>query len=73
MEVGATELSTSALSEKTDAHVVLLQRLTSHLVAIYLITYKYEAFHVSQLSDSLAEEKYQHSISFCYRPSFNSF
>ena len=75
-ESGDTGFSSSALSEKTGVDVVLLQGLTRHLVAMYLITYHNGAFHATKLSNSLAEENYQHSISFCYdvaRPSFNGF
>ncbi|KFZ04842.1 hypothetical protein V501_08932 [Pseudogymnoascus sp. VKM F-4519 (FW-2642)] len=66
----------SALSEKAGVDVALLERLTRHLVAMYLITYHDGAFHATTLSNGLAEENYQHSISFCYdaaRPSFNGF
>lgn len=66
----------SSLSEKTGIYLALLQRLTRHLVAMYLITYHDGAFHATTLSNSLAEENCQHSKSFCYdaaRPSFNGF
>jgi hypothetical protein len=53
-EAGATGLSAAALSEKTGVDVVLLQRLTRHLVAMHLITYLEGAFHATKLSDSLA-------------------
>jgi hypothetical protein len=75
-EAGDAGLSASALSEKTGIDVVLLPRLVRHLVAMHIITYHDGAFHVTKLSKSLAEERYQHSISFCYdaaRPSFNGF
>ncbi|OBT81411.1 hypothetical protein VE02_09916 [Pseudogymnoascus sp. 03VT05] len=75
-EAGDAGLSASALSEKTGVDVSLLQRLTRHLVAMYLITYHNGAFHATTLSNGLAEENYQHSISFCYdtgRLSFNGF
>ena len=61
---------------KTGVDIVLLQRLTRHLVAMYIITYHDGAFHATALSNELAAENYQHSISFCYdaaRPSFNGF
>ncbi|PYH88653.1 putative O-methyltransferase [Aspergillus ellipticus CBS 707.79] len=69
-------LGASALSTKTGVDVVLLQRLTRHLVAMHLLKYHNDAFHATPLSNGLAEEKYQHSLSFCYnaaRPSFNGF
>lgn len=75
-DAGDTGLSASALCEKTGVDVVLLQRLMRHLVAMYLITFHDGAFHATTLSNGLAEENYQHSISFCYdvaRPSFNGF
>ncbi|OBT96238.1 hypothetical protein VE01_05748 [Pseudogymnoascus verrucosus] len=75
-EAGGAGLSASALSEKTGVDVALLERLTRHLVAMYLITYHDGAFHATTLSNGHAEENYQHSISFCYdaaRPSFNGF
>jgi hypothetical protein len=75
-EAGNAGLSASALSERTGVDVALLQRLTRHLVAMYLITYHDGAFHATALSNGLAEENYQHSLSFCYdtgRPSFNGF
>ncbi|RAK95487.1 putative O-methyltransferase [Aspergillus ibericus CBS 121593] len=75
-EAGNIRLTPSALSEKTGVQLALLQRLTRHLVAMYLITYHDGAFHATTLSNGLAEENYQHSISFYYdtaRPSFNGF
>jgi hypothetical protein len=75
-EAGDAGLSASGLSGKTGIDVVLLQRLLRHLVAMYLITYHCGAFHATKVSNSLAEENYQHSIYFCYdtaRPSFNGF
>jgi hypothetical protein len=75
-DAGDAGLSATALSEKTGVDVVLLQRLTRHLVAMHLVTYHDDAFHGTQLSNALAEENYQHSIAFCYdtaRPSFNGF
>ncbi|KAL4757606.1 S-adenosyl-L-methionine-dependent methyltransferase [Aspergillus foveolatus] len=61
-EAGPDSLCAAGLSQRTGIHVLLLERLARHLVAI--------------LSDGLAEENYQHSISLCYdtaRPSFNGF
>lgn len=75
-EAGDGGLSAPVLSEKTGVDILLLQRLVRHLVAMYIITYHDGAFHATPLSNSLAEENYQHSISFCYdaaRPSFNGF
>ncbi|KAL4860445.1 O-methyltransferase-domain-containing protein [Aspergillus spectabilis] len=75
-EAGDAGLSGPSLSEKTGIDLVLLQRLARHLVAMYLISYKDGVFLGTTLSNGLAEENYQHSISFCYdtaRPSFNGF
>lgn len=75
-DAGDAGLSASALSEKTGVDVILLERLVRHLVSMHLITFHNGAFHATRLSNSLAEERYQHSISFCYdaaRPSFNGF
>lgn len=47
-----------------------------HLVTTHLITYDDGKFHATALSNSLAEEQFQHTISFCFdvaRPSFNGF
>ncbi|KAL4862146.1 hypothetical protein BDV12DRAFT_190624 [Aspergillus spectabilis] len=75
-EAGNAGLSAPTLSQKTGIDLILLQRLARHLVAMYLIAYRDGAFHGTTLSNGLAEENYQHSISFCYdtaRPSFNGF
>lgn len=75
-EAGDAGLNPSILSEKTGINEPLLRRLMSHLVTMHIITYRDGAFHRTALSDGLAEERYQHSISFCYdasRPSFNGF
>ncbi|PYI15646.1 putative O-methyltransferase [Aspergillus japonicus CBS 114.51] len=75
-DAGEAGLSPSALAAKTGVDVVLLQRLTRHLVAMYLISFHHGAFHGTPLSDQLAADNYQDSISFCYdtaRPSFNNF
>ncbi|KAJ5094095.1 hypothetical protein N7456_009956 [Penicillium angulare] len=75
-EAGNKGLSPSALSEKTGINVSLLERLIRHLVAMNLITFHNGVFLGTKLSNDLAAEKYQHSISFCYdasRPAFNGF
>jgi hypothetical protein len=75
-EAGDAGLGAAALAEKTGIEPDLLQRLARHLVAMNLLTYHNGAFHATALSNGLAEEKYQHSISFCYdaaRASFNGF
>ncbi|KAF1814599.1 putative hydroxyindole O-methyltransferase [Eremomyces bilateralis CBS 781.70] len=75
-EAGDAGLSGAALAEKTGFDVDLLERLARHLVAMNILTYHDGAFHATALSKSLAEENYQHSISFCYdaaRASFNGF
>ncbi|RAL09103.1 putative hydroxyindole O-methyltransferase [Aspergillus homomorphus CBS 101889] len=69
-------LSPADLAQKTGVDVVLLQRLTRHLVAMYLISFRDGVFYGTPLSNQLAAENYQDSISFCYdtaRPSFNKF
>lgn len=69
-------LRASVLSEKTGVDVVLLERLTRHLVAMHIVEFHDGTFRATPLSNGLAEENYQHSISFCYdvaRPSFNGF
>ncbi|KAL4807931.1 S-adenosyl-L-methionine-dependent methyltransferase [Aspergillus unguis] len=73
---GPNGLSATSLASKTGIDVLLLQRLARHLVAMHLLSFKNGAFVPTRLSDGLAEENYQHSISFCYdtaRPSFNGF
>ncbi|KAL3429516.1 S-adenosyl-L-methionine-dependent methyltransferase [Aspergillus tetrazonus] len=75
-EAGPDGLCAAALSQKTGIDVSLLERLARHLVAMYLLSSKDGAFRATSLSNGLAEENYQHSISFCYdtaRPSFNGF
>ncbi|PLB54862.1 putative O-methyltransferase [Aspergillus steynii IBT 23096] len=75
-EAGEAGMDAVSLSEKTGVDVVLLRRLLRHLVTMYIIGYSQGSFHRTALSDDLAEEKYQHSISFCYdvaRPNFNGF
>ncbi|KAL4946432.1 hypothetical protein BDV06DRAFT_122027 [Aspergillus oleicola] len=73
---GDNGLTPDALSQKTGIDVLLLQRLARHLVAMNILSFSNGAFHPTRLSNGLAEENYQHSISFCYdtaRPSFNGF
>ncbi|KAK4867735.1 hypothetical protein LT330_001245 [Penicillium expansum] len=75
-EAGDAGLTPSAFSQKTQIDSTLLQRLTRHLVAMNLVSFHDGAFYATKLSNSLAAENYQHSISFCYdvaRPSFNGF
>ncbi|OKL59219.1 hypothetical protein UA08_05527 [Talaromyces atroroseus] len=75
-DAGEAGICANVLSEKTGVDVVLLQRLARHLVAMYIISFHHGTFHATPLSNSLARENYQHSISFCYdaaRPSFNGF
>ncbi|PYI03680.1 putative O-methyltransferase [Aspergillus sclerotiicarbonarius CBS 121057] len=75
-DAGSDGLGAAALSDKTGVQLALLQRLARHLVAMYVITYHDGAFRATALSNGLAEDNYQHSISFCYdaaRPSFNGF
>jgi hypothetical protein len=73
---GDAGLNASALAEETGVEAILLSRLMRHLVAMHLVTFHGGAFHGTALSNGLAEENYQHSISFCYdaaRTSFNGF
>jgi hypothetical protein len=75
-DAGEAGLSETALSEKTGIEADLLQRLARHLVAMNVLTFYNGTFHGTKLSDALAAENYQESISFCYeaaRPSFNAF
>ncbi|KAJ6191179.1 Winged helix-turn-helix transcription repressor DNA-binding [Penicillium mononematosum] len=73
-EATPTGLSPVALSEKTGVDVDLLTRLARHLVAMNVLAFHSGAFHGTALSNGLVEERYQHSILFCYdatRKSFN--
>ncbi|KAI2710175.1 hypothetical protein CBS147332_5876 [Penicillium roqueforti] len=75
-DAGDTGLTPSAFSQKTQIDNILLQRLTRHLVAMNLVKFHDGVFYATKLSNSLAAENYQSSISFCYdvaRPSFNGF
>ncbi|KAH8428364.1 uncharacterized protein LDX57_006065 [Aspergillus melleus] len=72
-EAGDAGFEPKLLSEKTGVDVILLQRLLRHLVTMHVIAYYNGTFQSTILSNELAKEKYQHSISFCYdasRPSF---
>ncbi|CAG8893657.1 unnamed protein product [Penicillium egyptiacum] len=73
-EAAPTRLTSVALSEKTGVDVNLLTRLARHLVAMNVLAFHLGAFHATALSNGLVEERYQHSILFCYdatRPAFN--
>ncbi|PKY08614.1 putative O-methyltransferase [Aspergillus campestris IBT 28561] len=75
-DAGDNGLDASTLANKTGVHELLLQRLMRHLVTMHLVTFHDGAFHGTKLSNGLAEERYQHSVSFCYdvsRPIFNKF
>ncbi|OQE42078.1 hypothetical protein PENCOP_c004G03679 [Penicillium coprophilum] len=75
-EAGDEGLTPTAFSQKTQVDSALLQRLTRHLVAMNLVSFHNGAFHATELCNGLAEENYEHSISFCYdvtRPIFNGF
>ncbi|KAE8143758.1 putative O-methyltransferase [Aspergillus pseudotamarii] len=75
-EAGDAGLTPDALALKTGVDAVLLSRLARHLVAMNLLAFHDGAFHGTRLSNDLAAENFQHSISFCYdasRPSFNAF
>lgn len=75
-EAGDKGIDPQDLSSKTGVDILLLERLLRHLTAMFLVTYQEGKYHGTTLSNGLAEEKYQHSVSFCYdvaRPSFNGF
>lgn len=75
-DAGDAGLDASTLADKTAVHELLLQRLMRHLVTMCLVTFHDGAFHATKLSNGLAEERYQHSLSFCYdvsRPAFGNF
>ncbi|OQD66762.1 hypothetical protein PENPOL_c004G05829 [Penicillium polonicum] len=75
-EAAPRGLGPKSLSKKTGVDVELLTRLTRHLVAMNVLAFHSGAFHSTTLSNGLVEERYQHSIIFCYeatRPSFNGF
>ncbi|KAJ5143775.1 uncharacterized protein N7515_002562 [Penicillium bovifimosum] len=75
-EAGDAGLTPSALSEKVGVDNALLQRLVRHLVAMNVVSFQDGLFRATKLSNGLAAENYQHSISICYdatRPSFNGF
>ncbi|KAK6821904.1 hypothetical protein PG987_014729 [Apiospora arundinis] len=75
-DAGACGLSPEDLATKTGLDVLLLQRVLRHLTSTKVVVFKDGKWHGTPLSDGLAEQKYQHSISFCYdvaRPSFNGF
>ncbi|KAE8164579.1 hypothetical protein BDV40DRAFT_310786 [Aspergillus tamarii] len=75
-EAGNAGLTPDALAQKAGVDVILLSRLARHLVAMNLFAFHDGAFHGTRLSNDLAVENFQHTISFCYdasRPSFNTF
>ncbi|OGM44713.1 O-methyltransferase [Aspergillus bombycis] len=75
-EAGDVGLTPEALAHSTGVDTVLLSRLARHLVAMNLLAFHNGAFQATRLSNDLAAENFQHSISFCYdaaRPSFNTF
>ncbi|KAK8097197.1 hypothetical protein PG999_013141 [Apiospora kogelbergensis] len=75
-DAGAGGLAPEELASKTGVEVLLLQRVLRHLTSTKVAVFKGGKWHGTPLSDGLAEQKYQHSISFCYdvaRPSFNGF
>ncbi|KAK8085556.1 O-methyltransferase [Apiospora hydei] len=75
-EAGACGLTPESLSHKTGLDVPLLQRILRHLTATKLVAFQDGKWRGTPLTDGLAEQRYQHSIAFCYdvaRPSFNGF
>ncbi|KAF8857469.1 putative hydroxyindole O-methyltransferase [Acephala macrosclerotiorum] len=75
-DAGDTGLSPDILSERIGVDILLLRRVMRHLAAMHLMTYHDGSFHATILSNGLADQNYQESISFCYdasRPSFNGF
>ncbi|EXK40573.1 hypothetical protein FOXG_20330 [Fusarium oxysporum f. sp. lycopersici 4287] len=67
-------LTTQALSEKTGIAGPLLERFMRHFVAHKVVRFsKSTGWHATTLSNTLAQENYQHSISFCQRAAAKSF
>ncbi|KAJ5207917.1 hypothetical protein N7449_002296 [Penicillium cf. viridicatum] len=75
-EAAPRGLSPKSLSKRTGVDVELLTRLARHLVAMNVLAFHSGALYGTTLSNGLVEERYQHSIIFCYeasRPAFNGF
>ncbi|EXA46070.1 hypothetical protein FOVG_06845 [Fusarium oxysporum f. sp. pisi HDV247] len=67
-------LTTQALSEKTGIAGPLLERFMRHFVAHKVVRFsKSTGWHATALSNTLAQENYQHSISFCQQAAAKSF
>ncbi|KAM5373328.1 hypothetical protein ACJZ2D_007157 [Fusarium nematophilum] len=67
-------LSTKALAEKSGIAAALLERFMRHFVAHKVVRFtKAEGWQATDLSNTLAEENYQHSIGFCQRAAATSF
>ncbi|KAF4956712.1 hypothetical protein FSARC_11480 [Fusarium sarcochroum] len=67
-------ISTKALAEKTGIAVPLLERFMRHFVAHKVVRFSQSTgWHATDLSNTLAEENYQHSIDFCQRAAAKSF
>ncbi|KAJ5162628.1 Winged helix-turn-helix transcription repressor DNA-binding [Penicillium coprophilum] len=65
-EAAPAGLSLEALSQKTGVELDLLTRLIRHLVAVNVLVFHPDGIHGTALSDSLADERYQHTILCCY-------
>ncbi|KAK8070078.1 hypothetical protein PG994_006694 [Apiospora phragmitis] len=75
-DAGAAGLSPAALASKTGLDAPLLQRILRHLAATKVVAFRAGRWCGTPLSDGLAEQRYQHSVAFCYdvaRPSFAGF
>ncbi|KAK6724222.1 hypothetical protein SNK04_003054 [Fusarium graminearum] len=67
-------LTSQALSEKTGIAVPLLNRFMRHFAAHKVVRFsKPTGWHATDLSNTLAKENHQHSISFCQRAAAKSF
>ncbi|KAM0188250.1 hypothetical protein ACHAPA_007669 [Fusarium lateritium] len=67
-------ISTEALAEQTGISVPLLERFMRHFLAHKVVYFlKPTGWHATHLSNTLAEENYQHSITFCQRAAAKSF
>ncbi|GKU04036.1 hydroxyindole o [Fusarium langsethiae] len=67
-------LTTQVLSEKTGIAESLLDRFMRHFAAHKVVTFsKPTGWRATDLSNTLARENYQHSISFCQRAAAKSF
>ncbi|KAF4973276.1 hypothetical protein FZEAL_9375 [Fusarium zealandicum] len=67
-------ISTEILAEKSDIAAPLLERFMRHFVAHRVVRFsKAQGWQATELSNTLAEENYEHSIGFCQRAAATSF